>query len=184
MHPSDRHLSLDAFAIRISVTGLSAIVSAVVVLALLVTPAHRGGGPVLLRYIGPILENIGIYIDGQKLTGQSPLVDYDANTPLQPRFVVRFENNPDAEQSLRLFRENRARGREAFANWANSTETFKGFRLATLTPSGEAVLALDEELSVADPQTTLLQFSTRLSNAPGVSYADPYPFYPDAEKKS
>lgn len=184
MHPSDRHLSLDAFAIRISITGLSAIVAAVLVLALLVTPAHRGGGTILSRYIGPLLENMGIQIDGQQLTGQAPLVSFDTNARLQPRFIVRFENNPDAEKALRLFRENRTRGREAFADWASRNENFKGFRLATLTPSGEAVLALDEEILVADPQKTLIQLSAKLTGAPGVSYADPYPFYPNAENKS
>lgn len=157
----------------------------VVLLAAVVTPAHRGGQPLLAPIIQPYLDQFGLsFLSAAHLKGENPHSTYIPATRIQPRFVVRFENNPDAERALHIFRENRGKGRQAFAEWADGSDAFRGFRLATLTPAGEAVLAYESEIEVSDPSATLKQMSSQMSAAPGVSFADPYPFYPDAEQQS
>ena len=127
--------------------------------------------------MAPLLDSFGI--DTEKFTQLSgerpPIIGMDGDD-VQPRFVVRFTNAPEAERALRVFRENRTRGRQIFADWAEKTEGVQGFRLATLTPSGEAVLAYETDGSAPQSPDDLKALQTRLRNAPGVSFADPYPF--------
>lgn len=179
-----RDSSLEAFALRISIAGLCAVIMAVVILGLTITPAHRGGNPVLAGLLDDILSSLGMKPFHQDLAGQNQiLLDLTGATPLKARFLVRFENAPEAEKALRVFRENRTQGRTMFSEWAETTENFKGFRLAAMTPAGEAVLAYDADLPKGDLAATLITMERNLKNSPGVAYADPYPFNPTSGSK-
>lgn len=90
-----------------------------------------------------------------------------------PRFIVRFENAPEAERILRLYRESRSAARLAFADYAQAEQNLQGFSLVGLTPSGEAVLSwdsLDADRQAAPPIDALVE---RLNAQTGVRYADP-----------
>lgn len=173
-------LSMDAFALRIGIAGFGAVFAAALVLGMLVTPADRGGGPILERYVRPAFEALGLWPENRELKGKNPLALQDIRKIEQVRFLVRFENLPAAEASLRMFRENRSAGRKAFREWALTTDTFREFELAALTPSGEAVLVFQPGMEVKASRQELARLEKLLNNEKGVAYADPYPFLPAA----
>lgn len=178
MRKPNRPLSLDAFALRIALAGFGSVLAAVLMLGVLVTPAHRGGGPLLDGVVRPFFESIGLWPENRRLKGENPRARQDETTIGSIRFLVRFENEPVAEAALRLFRENRGNGRKAFRSWAAETEAFQDFELAAMTPSGEAVLVYQKNVEAASTQRDLVRLKKRLSDTPGVAYADPYPFLP------
>ncbi len=179
MKKTPRFLSLDAFSLRLSLIGFGAITAAVLILGVMVTPAHRGGGPVLEHYVRPFLEKVGLWHETRSLKGSNPLAEVKDKRVENIRFLIRFENEPGAEAALRKFRENKRAGRDAFRIWAASSSGFQGFELATLTPAGEAVIVFpgaEEEITTSRELSLLGQ---RLAQFPGVVYVDPYPFLPD-----
>lgn len=174
-------LSMDAFAIRIGIAGFGAVFAAVLILGLAVTPAHRGGGPLLEKYVRPFFEDIGLWAANKRLKGENPMAKVTTFEADDIRLLVRFENEPGAEAALRKFRENRAEGRKAFEEWASSTDTFKGFQLATITPAGEAVVLYPMDDHMQASRQELVRISRQISQFPGVKYVDPFAFIRDPQ---
>ncbi len=90
-----------------------------------------------------------------------------------PRFIVRFENAPEAERILRLYRQSRSAARLEFGKYAQGQRNLAGFSLVGLTPSGEAVLSWDDVGSQALNVPPIDALVERLTNQAGVRYADP-----------
>ena len=165
------------FLLQISILAFGVIIGAVITITWLVPPADRPGQPLLPECCGSYLEMIGVDAPGSNSTVPAPEDQPGAfDISQSPRFIVRFQNLDQAEDALRLFRENRGRAREEFASWADSTTAFADFRLAMVMPSGEAVLYYEGQLDPRQADANLRRLAQRLIETPGVAYAEPYPF--------
>jgi len=151
----------------------------VLLLSITVTPADRGGRPLLADWLEARLESLGVWQDKDRLKGENPLaMAAITSEDIEPRFIVRFETNSDAGRALRIFRENRGKGRTLFNDWASQDDAFAGFDLATMTPAGEAVLAYKQNIPSNQSNRKIRALTEALNMSTAVVYADPYPFYP------
>lgn len=167
----------DEPALKIGVMALSCLAASVIALGFFVTPPNRGGGPVFVEALKPVMERFGLSESFFELAGGDNSSGASDNAGDQNlRFIVRFENSEEAETAMRVFRENRGRGAQNFAEWADGTERFRGFRLVAVTPAGEAVLSYEGLLDQNDGEDTIRRLTRQLTEAPGVVYADPDPF--------
>ncbi len=161
---------------------LSAMIGAVLALVVIATPIDRAGRSIFHNFIEPVfagqnpLTGKSLELEGGS---QEDILPQQASLPdsIKPRFIVRFDQEVQAVNALRAFRENRARGRELFAEWSSREDRFAGFSLEGLTPSGEAVISYDGIGSDKPDATLLRQLTRQLTDAPYVIYADPFQFF-------
>lgn len=168
--PRQNQTMLSAIMLHLGILTMVSTLAAVFVLTLMVRPADQAGGPPLQDLAKSVKARLS---SGVTSDGTEPSERSEADSP---RFLVRFQNNPDAEKALREFRENRGRGQASFRNWAMETESFHSFELVGVTPSGEAILIYTAPMGVSDNAEALRQLTRQLTETSGVLYADPYPF--------
>jgi hypothetical protein len=169
----------------LGILGFSAAAGALITLFLVVTPKDRAGGPLLRQALNPIVNQLGLSEDPNLLDGgELALHKPDTSPKSEARFIVRFADSDQAGKTLYVFRENRARGSAAFKAWAEQQERFRGFELKTVTPAGEAVLAIQVPFSRSPDEAHLKQLTRQLTDAPEVIYADPAPFLIRASGRS
>lgn len=173
LSPGRALLFLGAFA-------FSATLGAMIALLIVVTPVHAAGGPILSKFVEPVMGFFRSHIPGgETLAGaeeDTPVDLTETSEPWQPRFVVRFEDAAPAMQMLRAYKEDRRQGRQDFAEWSRETETFRGFVLEGISTSGEAILSYRQTgLTIAN-QNMLRDLTRRLTDAPDVAYADAYQY--------
>ena len=87
-------------------------------------------------------------------------------------FIVRFNDNPEINRCLQLFRKDKAASRAEFAEWASKHPALDGLSLERVNYSGEAILSY-RGANDANPASSAKAIQARLNDLPFVRYADP-----------
>lgn len=180
MRRADTFIGLDAFALRMAVIGYSAVIAAVMLLLFVVTPADRGGGPILADMVRPVFQQLGLSFGPSPLAGENTFANTRTVVAIKPRFIVRFDESSPLQKSIRIFRENRAKGRMVFEETARDIEGFSAFSLAAVTPAGEAVLVYQKELKGGGAEQVVFDIAESLRASDEIVLVDPYSIYPVA----